>query len=404
MNYLNLLEKLAAGTASPEEKMQWQQWLNTADEAVVRQVMQLWAKHLPEQPAERNGDSELLDSIIRQLPSSAQEDNAALKAVKGNGANSWRWYMAAAALLAVAVTGAFIYRGMNKPASLEIAAVADKAPGGNKAVLTLSDGRRIVLDSTASGSLAADGGVQVVSADAGTLAYQLTDSADNGKAVAFNTLETPRGGQFRLSLPDGTKVWLNSASVIRYPTTAQYANREVSLSGEAYFEVSANRNSPFLVRTANQLVTVLGTEFNVNAYDDEEASRTTLITGSIQVRGEKEGAALTPAKVLKVGQQSVLPYKGAPQLSVATPDIAEIVAWKDGEFRFSNAKITTIMRQIARWYDVEIVYEGTVPQNDFYGVIPRKQYVSQLLKALTLTKNVHFKTIENKIIVMAGPA
>jgi ferric-dicitrate binding protein FerR (iron transport regulator) len=179
--------------------------------------------------------------------------------------------------------------------------------------------------------------------------------------------------------------------------------RVVFLTGEAYFEVAADQSKPFTVYTGNQKVTVLGTHFNINCYDDEEAARTTLLEGSVAVSRIREVAPVAQHKILLPGEQSVVAYHNWDPITVNKPDLAEVTAWKEGEFRFHNTKITTIMRQIARWYDVEVEYQGPVPTSEFYGVIPRKEYVSQLLKALALTKNVHFKTMGNKIIVMAGP-
>jgi ferric-dicitrate binding protein FerR (iron transport regulator) len=406
MNHLLLLEKLAAGTATEAEKQQWQQWLQSADEATYRQLMQEWANSRALSTADLAADATVFNSITRELiarKALGTTMDAPLVRMRAARNRLRRYAVAAAALLAL-VTGTYLYYTITQHTrAIVTAARADKAPGGNRAILTLADGSKVFLDSSTSGNLSNQAGVQVVQAAPGSLTYQPADTSKPTAVWANNTLETPRGGQFQLTLPDGTKVWLNSASRIRYPAVLTSDKRVVFLTGEAYFEVAADQSKPFTVYTGNQKVTVLGTHFNINCYDDEEAARTTLLEGSVAVSRIREVAPVAQHKILLPGEQSVVAYHNWDPITVNKPDLAEVTAWKEGEFRFHNTKITTIMRQIARWYDVEVEYQGPVPSSEFYGVIPRKEYVSQLLKALALTKNVHFKTMGNKIIVMAGP-
>lgn len=246
----------------------------------------------------------------------------------------------------------------------------DVAPGGNKAILTLANGEQIILDSAANGILAQQGNAKVVKLANGELAYNITD--DHANDVLFNTMSTPRGGQYRLTLPDGSEVWLNAASSIRYPTNFVGKERRVEITGEAYFEVTKNELMPFKVVMNNQEeVEVLGTHFNVNAYTGEEPVKTTLLEGSIKLTHRDETILLKP------GQQSAFTEKG---FSITEPDIGKVIAWKTGFFDFDNTSLAAIMRQISRWYNVDIVYEGQLTTAAFGGRISRNLTLSNLLK------------------------
>ena len=291
----------------------------------------------------------------------------------------WYWPAAAAVLLLI---GSVYWLSDRHPEKSVIAGPARPAqdhilPGSNKAVLTLNDGRRIVLDSMAAGVLTKQGNAQVVKMPDGQLAYQNSKFSGSGDTSAdvYNTMETPRGGMYRLSLPDGTGVWLNSASSIRYPVAFRGTERRVIVSGEAYFEVAPNTHLPFIVETRGMQIRVLGTSFNLMAYADEEAIKTTLISGSVQlVSGSK-------AQLLRVGQQGSL-AEGSGVFSVQKANINEALAWKEGKFRFVASGVQPIMRQIARWYDVDVVYKGTAPEVVLTGVFSRKEDVAQLLEVL----------------------
>jgi len=302
--------------------------------------------------------------------------------------------MSAAAAVLLLLVSAYLLLRPGKRATGKTAVAVDLAPGGNKAVLILDDGTKIALDSAATGTVATQGVVHIVKTATDELSYRAT--AHPGEAVSYNTLQTPRGGQYRLTLPDGTRVWLNSASSIRYPSAFTGKDRQVEVSGEAYFDVAKDVQKPFLVRTRNMQVQVLGTAFNLMAYADEEEVQTTLVTGAVEVVKDKE------RQLVKPGQQAVL-ADGAASFRVGEADLKSVLAWKDGFFRFDGGGIAAIMRQMARWYDVEIVYEGAPPAEQFYGFLPRQQYASQILDALELTQNVHFRMEGKKIVVMAGP-
>jgi transmembrane sensor len=278
----------------------------------------------------------------------------------------------------------------SKQFTLLIDKPAQILPGGNRAVLTTDDGHTIILDSAQNGMLTEQGNARVKKQD-GLLTYNSAVSANGDEIISFNTLSTPRGGQYQLVLSDGSKVWLNAASSIRFPTTFEGKLRQVELTGEAYFEVAKNKEKPFEVKVGSMKIAVLGTHFNVNAYADEKEIKTSLLEGSVQIiQGNVTG-------LLKPGQQATMKAKEE-KVEIANVDLVEIMAWKNGLFRFEGADITTIMRQIGRWYDVEIVYAGKVSDRRFIGKINRNVALSEVLKILELS-NVKFSIAGKRIIV-----
>jgi ferric-dicitrate binding protein FerR (iron transport regulator) len=311
-----------------------------------------------------------------------------------------RWILAAAAVLLFVVgTGTYLLL-LRRPdhttaRQQPVRPVNDVAPGGNKAILTLAGGRRIVLDSAANGLLAEQGMVSVQKLDDGRLAYSPTNEHEKPTDIAYNVLSTPRGGQYNVRLPDGTQVWLNAASSITYPTAFAGKERSVTISGEAYFEVAPDPRKPFLVRVNDLDVKVLGTSFNINGYGDEPGINTTLLQGGVAV--SRRGRLV----VLKPGQQAratngPATVNGGLSVSKAV-DIEQVMAWKNGLFKFSGTSLSEIMRQVQRWYDVDVVYEGGMEKMTFSGGMPRREYVSQVLKMLEETGGAHF-TIEGRTI------
>jgi transmembrane sensor len=263
----------------------------------------------------------------------------------------------------------------------------DILPGGNKAVLTLADGRNVALDSAANGALATQGNTSITKSD-GQLEY--ANATANGELL-YNTISTPKGGQYRVTLSDGSKVWLNTASSIYYPVAFAGNERTVIITGEAYFEVAKDVAKPFKVKVNDAVVEVLGTHFNINAYDDEPVLRTTLMEGSVKVSKGNSGTVLMP------GQEAQINTIG--EIKTAAANNEQTLAWKNGSFLFKDAPIENIMRQIARWYDAEIVYEAK-PADHFNADVSREMPVSKLLHYLELTNRVHFKIENKKIIVM----
>ena len=305
-----------------------------------------------------------------------------------------RYWLRIAAIFLVALTGATTWFFINRNHAEATAHHAkdtyahDITPGGNYATLTLSDGSQVILDSTSNGVVANQGNAKIIKLANGKLKYE---NADAPHKVLYNTMSTPKGGQYRLMLPDGTEVWLNAASSITYPVAFTGKERNVSITGEVYFEVAKNAARPFKVKVNEEVIEVLGTHFNVNAYDNEDAVKTTLSEGSVKVVSRNNYMQLQP------GQQAQNDKNGHLRL-INNPDMEETFAWKDGLFRFNGANIATIMKQAARWYGVEVIYKDKIDET-FVAEIPRNVNLSKLLELLELTKQVHFN-IEGKVVTV----
>ncbi|HTR28567.1 MAG TPA: FecR domain-containing protein [Puia sp.] len=309
----------------------------------------------------------------------------------------WWLYTAAASIIVLCAGGWFWYSHQHQPTPASAAPVAvatDVKPGGNRAILTLADGRRIDLGVTANGVLASQGNTKVAKLADGQLAYnkEKTTESQPTPTIAYNILSTPRAGQYTLHLPDGTRVWLNNASVLKYPVAFTGADRAVELTGEAYFEVARDAAHPFRVKVENgPTVDVLGTSFNVMAYPDEPTERTTLIDGSIRVTQNNQHIELNPA------QQSSLDAQGKLRVT-SDVNVQEVIAWKNGYFHFDNSSLQTTMRQLARWYDVDVEYQGQLPEHVFSGKIQRNLSLLDILKNLE-SDQVHFKLEGRKLLV-----
>jgi ferric-dicitrate binding protein FerR (iron transport regulator) len=300
-----------------------------------------------------------------------------------------RWWVAASMLFLLG-SGLYFFlqhNKRNKPLVARSSTGTDLLPGRNGAILTLADGSQVELDSFKNGTVASQNGAQVVLAN-GQLSYDVTGNAST--EIAYNSIHTPRGRQFHVQLPDGTGVWLNAASSIRYPTRFTGAERKVDITGEAYLEVTKDTKMPFFVNVNNQAtVEVLGTHFNINAYENEGSLAATLLEGAVRVSKGAERVMLRPEQQAKIAQRITVENNIS---------IDKVMAWKNGYFYFDHQDISSIMRQVQRWYDVEVVYES-VPEKTFSGTIPRNVKASQLLKMLELTENVKFTIDNNKIIV-----
>jgi ferric-dicitrate binding protein FerR (iron transport regulator) len=315
-----------------------------------------------------------------------------------------RWITWVAAAAVIIVTGYVLWVTSIRKSEVggkkyEVAKTHDvPAPANTRAVITLADGSKVYLDSAGNGVLAQQNNVNVVKNEKGEIVYspnhQITPSP-----IAYNILFNPRGSKvISLTLSDGTKVWLNAESSLKYPTAFTSNTREVEITGEAYFEVKHNAKQPFKVHLPNgSIVEDIGTSFNINAYPDEESLKTTLIEGSVRVVGgdANKGRAIT----LKPGEQSVLSRTSPDHQVTTSPDIDEVMAWKNGVFSFNDADLKTVMRQIARWYDVDVEYQGNVPMKSFKGEIDRNVPASKVLQMLEYA-GVHFKIEGKKVIVM----
>ncbi|BAV07360.1 FecR family protein [Filimonas lacunae] len=300
-------------------------------------------------------------------------------------------YLSAAAVVLLAVAGTWwLFRDIPRRDRLESATHIQ--PASDKATLTLSNGQTIVLNQTANNTIEDANGVKILNFSGGQLSYQ--QQAKGGPA-GFNTLATPRGGQYHVILPDGSRVWLNTASSIRFPLAFNGTQRTVEITGEAYLEVAANPHQPFIVTTPHQQVQVLGTRFNINAYSDEVEAATTLLQGKVAVRSGTQQSLLQP------GQQAIT-AQANPGIRVTEADTSGIVSWMNDKFVFTRADISGVMRKIQRWYAVEVLFEKGFDQHSkFSGSISMSQNLAEVLKVLELS-GVQFEVADHTVTVLAG--
>lgn len=306
-----------------------------------------------------------------------------------------KWLAAAAILLVVFSFALMLFNGeKTKVAATDnIQAALVIKPGSNQATLTLSDGSSIGLNDSDKGLIVEDKGLKVLKSADGQVTYE----AEDHSIPSINTIATPRGGQYQLILEDGTQVWLNAASSIKFPTRFSGNERLVEVTGEVYFEVARNTKQPFIVRTENQQIEVLGTHFNVNSYTDEPSERTTLLEGSVKVAKRKNGILeIKSARMLKPGQEAKLTSNSI--IAVGEADIKAAVAWKDGYFKFDKADIQMVMRQISRWYNVDVEYVGTISTDLFVGTIKRSEDIRDVLRILERSK-INASITGRKVII-----
>jgi len=305
------------------------------------------------------------------------------------------WFRSAAAVIILFGIGTYLWIQTQDSASVSAgrrsALVGSNiSPGKSGAVLTLSDGKRMVLDSLTNGIIAAQNGAQVV-LKKGLLAYD--PDGQRPKETMYNTMSTPKGRQFQLILPDGSKVWLNAASSIKYPTIFTGSERVVEMDGEAYFEIARNPKVPFKVKANKTEVEVLGTGFNVNGYNNEEAFTTTLIEGSVKINANKRSVILKPGQQAQtLANTEIHVVNGA--------DINQVMAWKNGYFDFNNTDLRMMMRQLERWYDIQVVYEGAVPDVIFKGKMDRGVQLSDVVRFLKLF-GIKAR-LEERVLIISG--
>ncbi|MEO6290980.1 MAG: FecR domain-containing protein [Ginsengibacter sp.] len=341
---------------------------------------------------EKQMTNEAAASILQNILSSEKGKVAQIK--KRN--IGFRYWRRAAAVIILFLGGASAYLIFNKKEVKKVQAVvstkkdAHIRPGGNRAILTMSDGRTIILDSIQNGTVIQKGGVKI-SKQGGLLIYKVPTFTEQERNGTYNTLSTPRGGQYQVILPDGSKVWLNAASSLHFPTVFSGSRRSVELIGEAYFEVAKNKAMPFTVKVGAMQVSVLGTHFNINAYPDEDNIKTSLLEGSVKITKGKTSGTLRAGQQARMGNEK-------DRLEITKPNMNEVMAWKNGLFQFEGADIITIMRQIGRWYNVEIAYAGKIPMRQFQGKISRNVPLQYVLRILELN-NVKFTVVGNQIIV-----
>jgi transmembrane sensor len=400
-----LLEKYSKGKCTPEEQRFVENWYNQQAEQLSDQLPAPDYEHARDEIWLKLQSAVLGAAIVSEEKNVSGEQIVPIKLLKNTKSAIVRFRLTAAAVLLLCLgAGFFAYRSYLPKKTTQFTRSQDLPPGGNTAFLTLADGSRIALTDTGNDKLAEQQGVRISSTAEGQLIYTPTNTTLDSKEInQLNTIETPKGGQYQLRLPDGTKVWLNAASKLNYPVSFKgLKERRVILEGEAYFEVSPNKKQPFRVASAGQEVEVLGTHFNISSYADDNTTRTTLLEGSVKVAplgyaGGHEGQAVWPlGKTLKPGQQA---FKVNAQFQVTQADTLAAIAWKKGDFVF-NSDIKTIMQQISRWYNVTVVYQGNITNEEFGGTISRSKNINEILDVLESTNRIHFKLEGRRITVM----
>lgn len=306
----------------------------------------------------------------------------------------WKPVMAAASVIIMVYAVTALFRPASKPAKNNtIAQKNDISPGGNKAVLILANGQKITLTDSINGQIAVQSSIKITKTAKGQIVYELPNGVtDNDLGPEYNTIEAPTGGQWEVILPDRSKVWLNAKSSLTYPTYFTGNERKVELKGEAYFEIAHNAKMPFKVSSRGQAVEVLGTHFDIMAYDDDDIMRTTLLEGSVKISNNGYSRILVP------GEQAQVSDAGTKVTN--DTDLEDVMAWKNGYFKF-NDSLENVMRKISRWYNIEIKYASNVdPSLRFGGKISRYKNLSSALKIMELTGNVHFKVEGRRVTVM----
>ena len=387
-----LMEGYQAGTLTGEEAVAFFQWYSETGMEEFQRVWSQYQMQLGNVPVPAIMPNELR----QQLEEAIREHEAQQEVPVVSIFRRYRFGWAAAILLFIA-TGAYLYIQNNRYTEPQVVKkdqpVNDALPGTTKAVLTLADGSHVIIDSVQQGQLAIQGS-STVQREQGVIAYNENSPGKNqqGKqSVLYNTLTTARGEQAPpLVLGDGTKVWLNAMSSIRFPVVFTGNTRTVEITGEAYFEIAKNAAMPFHVKVNEMDVEALGTQFNVNAYADEPDVRTTLIEGSVKVTNRE-------SIILKPGEQAVLASHSSLTID-HSPNIDQVMAWKRGLFDFNHASLQTVLRQLARWYDIEVIFEGNIPNRSFRGKITRDLNLSQVINILQ-DLDIKFRIEGKKLLV-----
>jgi transmembrane sensor len=372
----DLAHKWLNGTLLESEQLEFDQWFTKEEDEIIE---------IPSTIAKSDAEHQkvLLSKIHSQINR---------KEVKSLNFTMWVKIAAAAAIILVLSVGIYKIYFPATPLELWATNLPDIKPGGNNAVLTLSNGNKIILNNAANGNLAKETGSVINKTNDGRVTYIATNLSV-GNTVGVNTISTPRGGQYEVVLPDNSKVWLNASSSITFPTAFQNSTREVSITGEVYFEVAKDKTKPFRVTGNGQVTEVLGTHFNINAYTDEPQMITTLLEGAVKINNGGHTALLRP------GQQAIIGVKEKGSIEITdNPDADEAVAWINGKFKFKNADIPTVMRQLERWYNVNVEFAGKIPDEKFNGTLSRNIKISDALILIGYTR-INY-TIEGRKIII----
>ncbi|MVT07661.1 FecR family protein [Chitinophaga tropicalis] len=373
----DLMIKHTAGTITADEQLELDRWLEEPTHMAA---------------FEKRTNAESILSAVEMLERGEQLQQAAFERLNINtsvfrSTIKIRWYaVAAVAISAAAIIFLFYHRQFDdkklSPASSQVVL----SPGGNRAYVVLNDGSHLDLEKAPNGNLVSQGGAQLIKSDQGRLDYK--PAAGREGRTIFNTVVTPAGGQYHIMLSDGTGVWLNAASSIRFPTTFPGSSRQVRVTGEAYFEVAKDQTKPFMVDFGNSQIQVLGTRFNINFYEGSEPASTTLMQGAVKVSSPAGAILLRPGQQAEIGRT----------ISVTTADTAQVMAWKAGYFEYKHADIRRVMADISRWYDLEVKYEGAIPEKQLSARVSRMKNADDLLELLKMS-GVNLK-VENRTITV----
>jgi hypothetical protein len=400
-NIENLFQRFLNNKCSPAEVKALLQYFDAGEnEVLLRDLIRKQSEAISDTPLSSESLKRLVDKAYDRIKNAIAEDIEPLEAPRVPLYRRLWFRISAAAgvIFFISITAFYFQHQNNNRVSAQtqgtVEQVKDIPPGINNAVLTLDNGTMIVLDSAADGTLIQQGGIKVLKIN-GQIAYDKAANANPQAAPTYNTITTARGNQYQVILADGSKVWLNAASSIHFPSYFTGNERKVEITGEAYFEVAKDAAKPFRVEFNNQSgekgeIEVLGTHFNVNAYPEEEDIQTTLLEGSVKIKRGRNVLMLAPGQQAKVTSDDIT-LKNDVVLS-------QVVAWKDGFFVFNNSDIKMIMRQVARWYDVEVDFEGRIPLEGFTGKVSRNVPLSKFIKVLELN-DVNVKTEGRKIII-----
>jgi transmembrane sensor len=390
----DLWQRFFAGSISPEEKKALAAWIEESaqDDELKTLIEHSWSAfevndRIPADEADR-----MLTTILQRAKNPKMPAAPVVPVKK----YLWRRVAVAASILLVVGLGSYlIFKNKTDKEQVVTATPAKdiESPGSAKAVITLANGQRVYLDSAANGALASEGNVQIVKDADGKISY-----SGSATEVVYNTLSNPRGSRvINMTLTDGSRVWLNAGSSITYPVAFAGNERKVTMNGEAYFEIAHNAVKPFKVSKGGTEVAVLGTHFNVNAYDDEPGIKVTLLEGSVKVSTQYPASNILPGYVmLKPGEQALV---NGSAIQLVSPDLEQVMAWKNGIFQFNDDGIEPVMREIARWYDVEVIYQER-PAKTFKGSLDRNMSAANIFRILEETGGVHFKIDGKKITVL----
>ncbi|MFT3705209.1 MAG: FecR domain-containing protein [Agriterribacter sp.] len=384
-----LLQRYADDLSTPGELKKLSELLqqNQYDESLTQLLTAMAAQTAPAQIY----DNDAVDSMIMRILNKKEINKPELPRIHPVRKTKW-WWAAAAVIILLGIAARFFLVD-NKQSGVERTVAADiKAPEKNRAMITLANGNRVYLDSAANGELAKQGNISLVKSDNGKIAYKAI-TTDDAKETVYNTLVNPRGSKvIDMTLTEGSHVWLNAGSSVTYPLTFTGNERKVNVTGEVYFEVVHDATRPFKVSKDNLEITVLGTHFNVNAYDDEQHNKVTLIEGSV-----KASIHGSESVILKPGQQAEI--SGSRLTRHDDVNLEAVMAWKNGWFDFNNLRVEDIMRELSRWYDVEVEYTTQPTQKHFSGILSRNSNITEVLKIMEKA-NIHFTIEGRKIKVM----